>query len=71
MKLVLAKRLKLVLLLLNIGVREGERYSEAMFLAGFQLAVIDEAHKMRNYHQKAKEQTVTTNELFTIQWEII
>jgi len=27
------------------------RHNEAMFLAGFQLAVIDEAHKMRNYHR--------------------
>ncbi|HHD75648.1 MAG TPA: hypothetical protein ENK95_02340, partial [Campylobacterales bacterium] len=25
------------------------RHNEAMFLAGFQLSVIDEAHKMRNY----------------------
>jgi len=30
------------------------RHNEAMFLAGFQLAVIDEAHKMRNYHRGEK-----------------
>ena len=30
------------------------RHSEAMFLADFQLSVIDEAHKMRNYHRGEK-----------------
>ncbi|HHD80948.1 MAG TPA: DEAD/DEAH box helicase, partial [Campylobacterales bacterium] len=30
------------------------RHNEAMFLAGFQLSVIDEAHKMRNYHRGEK-----------------
>lgn len=30
------------------------RHSEALFLADFQLSVIDEAHKMRNYHRGEK-----------------
>jgi len=30
------------------------RHSEAMFLADFQLSVIDEAHKLRNYHRGEK-----------------
>lgn len=30
------------------------RHSEALFLAGFQLSVIDEAHKLRNYHRGEK-----------------
>lgn len=30
------------------------RHNEAIFLANFQLAVIDEAHKMRNYHRGEK-----------------
>ncbi len=30
------------------------RHSEAMFLANFQLSVIDEAHKLRNYHRGEK-----------------
>jgi ERCC4-related helicase len=30
------------------------RHPEAIFLAGFQLSVIDEAHKLRNYHRGEK-----------------
>lgn len=30
------------------------RHSEALFLANFQLSVIDEAHKLRNYHKGEK-----------------
>ncbi|MBN2249516.1 MAG: DEAD/DEAH box helicase [Campylobacterales bacterium] len=30
------------------------RHKEALYLAGFQLAVIDEAHKLRNYHRGEK-----------------
>ena len=41
------------------------RHSEAMFLAGFQLSVIDEAHKLRNYHkgEKAKMSFAIANAL--------
>jgi len=41
------------------------RHNEAMFLAGFQLSVIDEAHKMRNYHkgEKAKMSFAIANAL--------
>ena len=41
------------------------RNYEAMFLADFQLAVIDEAHKMRNYHrgEKAKMSFAIANAL--------
>jgi len=41
------------------------RHNEAMFLADFQLAVIDEAHKMRNYHKgkKAKMSFAIANAL--------
>jgi len=41
------------------------RHNEAMFLADFQLAVIDEAHKMRNFHkgEKAKMSFAITNAL--------
>ena len=41
------------------------RHSEAMFLADFQLSVIDEAHKMRNYHrgEKAKISFAIANAL--------
>jgi ERCC4-related helicase len=30
------------------------RHSEALFLTGFQLSIIDEAHKLRNYHRGEK-----------------
>ncbi len=41
------------------------RHNEAMFLANFQLSVIDEAHKMRNYHrgEKAKMSFAIANAL--------
>ena len=41
------------------------RHNEAMFLADFQLVVIDEAHKMRNYHrgEKAKMSFAIANAL--------
>ena len=41
------------------------RHSEAMFLAAFQLSVIDEAHKLRNYHrgEKAKMSFAIANAL--------
>lgn len=41
------------------------RHSEAMFLADFQLSVIDEAHKLRNYHRgdKAKISYAIANAL--------
>ncbi|MDQ7084371.1 MAG: SNF2-related protein [Sulfurovum sp.] len=41
------------------------RHNEAMFLADFQLAVIDEAHKLRNYHkgEKAKMSFAIANAL--------
>nr|MDA3908858.1 SNF2-related protein [Sulfurimonas sp.] len=41
------------------------RHSEAMFLADFQLSVIDEAHKLRNYHrgEKAKMSFAIANAL--------
>lgn len=41
------------------------RHNEAMFLADFQLSVIDEAHKLRNYHrgEKAKMSFAIANAL--------
>ena len=41
------------------------RHNEAMFLADFQLSVIDEAHKMRNFHkgEKAKMSFAIANAL--------
>jgi ERCC4-related helicase len=41
------------------------RHSEAVFLAAFQLSVIDEAHKLRNYHrgEKAKMSFAIANAL--------
>lgn len=41
------------------------RHNETMFLADFQLAVIDEAYKMRNYHrgEKAKMSFAIANAL--------
>lgn len=40
--------------ILIISYQFASRHSEALFLAGFQLSVIDEAHKMRNYHRGEK-----------------
>jgi len=41
------------------------RHNEAMFLANFQLSVVDEAHKLRNYHkgEKAKMSFAIANAL--------